>query len=132
MAVTPAELLQFAQSFVGDTDEVSLRAAASRAYYCGYHSTQSLGTLLPEPPYVSEVKGSHDRHIKKFADFERGGTLENYYSQIRGMGFILQQMRSLRTRADYKIDEEFLASQAEETVHFAQKLLDKLGEVPLP
>lgn len=131
MAITPVELLQFAKSFVGDTDEVSWRTAASRAYYCAYHATQPLGALLPDPPYASEVKGSHDRHIKKFTDFERGGAYGTHFSQIRGIGYILQQMRSLRTRADYKIDEQFLASQARESVQFAQKLLEKIGETPL-
>ena len=110
---TPLELLQFAESLVG-TSEVSNRTAASRAYYAAYHACTNKYTTLGK----REGVGMH----RSFID----GLKDSNISQDRSIGYMLETLHRIRTKADYQLSSEFSAVNATEVTNGAGRVMEKV------
>lgn len=119
MPIDAIELLDLAEVLVDAEDEVSWRAAASRAYYACYHYAVPVNDGLDQSP-----TGDYGLHRQFINDF-----IKNPSSNIRAIGYSLQQCMRARINADYKIDTSFTQSEAAETTHQAKLTFDLIDKV---
>ena len=118
MAITPDELLSYAESLAGAPREVAVRAAASRAYYAAFHRCDPLAATLPDSG--AGRRGVHQQVIARLAGFM--GEPGERRDLIRKLGELLQQAKNLRTRADYYVDRDFTAMDARVTLSYAETI----------
>lgn len=121
MTIAPKDLLAFSESLVSSTDEVTLRAAASRAYYAAYHHSLSYAIeneieILKAPP--EERAGVHGDLIYTF----RQHSAEN----IRQAAYSLQQAKDIRSKADYKLQSNLVNNDVQLVIAYTRKVFTHL------
>jgi uncharacterized protein (UPF0332 family) len=121
--------IAFAKTLVGSGSEIAHRTAASRGYYSAFHACRSLAAKLPDP---QDSNGMHDRDIRAMCEYPVTAANRDTAMAIRKVGYIMKQCRSLRTKADYRIDEDFLQTEAEETIAFAEKVIAAIQTIKFP
>ena len=94
MATTPDELLRAADELAEGVRESDWRNAASRAYYAAYHACIPLafGSVSAQPGH---------------REIARRLTRPTAAMDSRSAGYLLDQCRELRERADYRISTDF-------------------------
>lgn len=124
MSVTSNHFLLSAEELIKGDREIDFRNSASRAYYSCYLEARSYAKELPD---VSVGKGgAHIKVIRKFAEYSVKNENQKRSEAIRKIGFLLDQVKSHRTRADYKIDGVYLKNDAEQTIGEAKKIINKI------
>ncbi|MDH4121030.1 MAG: hypothetical protein OEV94_04925 [Deltaproteobacteria bacterium] len=118
MPITHHDLLEWAERQAEQPDEVSRRAAASRAYYAAFLPSEDLSKPIPEP---EDAKGMHDRVIKK---------LLSSTEQHKVIGKLLSTIKSRRVMADYKIHENWTETQTKTVIENVKKVLSLLSSLP--
>lgn len=113
MAITSADFLRISEELIENSDEIYYRTSASRAYYGIFHICQQLAAQLPGEENPGE--GSHQRIIKKLK--KNPGN-----EKIRTIGNLMDQMRLLRVRADYRLNFHFGKSLAEQLIFTAKEI----------
>ena len=114
MPVTPKLLLEAAKALGQGKSEVDQRNAASRAYYAAYHRCLPIAESIGLP---AETKGVHRDLI---------GTLTKTRDmQVKSMGYMLDQCRGLRVKADYEIQIEFSAENARLVMDQCERILSR-------
>ena len=48
---------------------------------------------------------------------------------IRGIGYILEQCKSLRVTADYRLNETIGLKAVEESIRCAERIIEKVGDI---
>ena len=111
MAITPDELLQTADELAQGNRESDWRNATSRAYYAAYHACIpfAFGSASAEPGH-REIA---DRLTRPTAAMHS-----------RSVGYLLDQCRALRERADYRINADFLRGDANTTLRATRRIFD--------
>jgi hypothetical protein len=133
MPVACTDFFTFAESIKGDSDEISLRASISRAYYGAFHACQQWhDTKLPHPGHdVGMTGGVHQTLINQLTNPDPGcGRDLGMYS--RSLGYALRALRDLRTLADYHLSETVDKEQMKNARAQAKVLIDKASQVPAP
>jgi len=132
MAAEPKDLLDWASETVCDDGigEVCLRACASRAYYAAYHSVTWIGEQLP--PAHDKRGGVHDQLCGQLQSPHRPDNWRSKDLTLRSLGYILQQQRDVRVRADYKLSEDFTSDDAEESIRRAGQILEMSAALSPP
>ena len=126
MAITPVDLLRTAELLANDPTEVFQRAAASRAYYAAFHFCAPIARSLPLGLPNGRL-GTHQRVIRALIRFD--GSPRGQRKQVRFLGHRLRQARDLRSRADYELQRDFTASDAELAVDLARQVLGSAGDM---
>lgn len=120
MTILPSDLLSLARRLLVASDECSRRSAVSRAHYAAFHSCR--GFALKYSSFDRNPKGSHHKaladYLMRFAEGSSDRQLE-----IREIGRVFEQLRLLRSRADYSIDLDFPSAKAESGVNLADYIL---------
>jgi uncharacterized protein (UPF0332 family) len=102
MPVTPTLLLEAAQALRQGGSEVDQRNAASRAYYAAYHRCLPIAEGIG---LVATGKGVHRDLIDTLIGARP--------PKLKSIGYMLEQGRRLRVKADYEIASEFARDQAQ-------------------
>ncbi len=126
MAVTPADLLSYAESLIQNSDEIRLRNGAGRAFYAGFHACRPLAARLGT--IRKQEEGTHQWMIRAFKNY-RGGPDENAAKEVRTLGKIYWYIRDLRSRADYDIDNNFKPHQAQQIVETTKRLMVRVAQL---
>ena len=116
MAVTPEGLLEAANSIAKGDQEIDWRNATSRAYYAAYHRCR----LAAQEARLSiaEVGGMHAALVETL-------TAPLTSSSLKSLGYLLEQCRRRRVKADYHIDEMFSRDIADATLADSKVILAK-------
>ncbi len=118
MPIQPHELIECAIELLNKKNEAHNRAAVSRAYYACYHKAKPQLEYL-DPPPRSGQGGVHENLIR---------TLEHASAtQVKGIGYRLRQLRSLRVAADYEIDDAFGPNKAQAAVGDAKTIYEEIA-----
>ena len=96
MPVSPDQLFDLAESPEHEDSEVQLRNSSGRAYYAAYHRCLSIGERLG---LQFEESGAHRNLIDTLT--------KNSNMKLKSIGYLLEQCRRLRVKADYDIDLEY-------------------------
>ena len=89
MSVTPTEILEAAKGFANGNSEVDWRNAVSRAYYAAYHRSMLIVEGLG---FAIEGGGVHRMLVDTLT--------ENRNPNIKAVGYMLEECRRYRVRAD--------------------------------
>lgn len=128
MSCNHNDLLQLAKQLVADQNcsEVVRRCAASRGYYASLHLSSVMF-----PPDASAHRGKDEsshafiiRCIKRYAAGPNPGRL--VAAKIAAQ---MANMKRLRNRADYEIDEEFSMDDVEKMMVRAESIIASCDEV---
>jgi uncharacterized protein (UPF0332 family) len=119
--VTTDGLLEFAKTLASSIDEVQLRASVSRAYYSAYHYAKNYADeyaidILKAPPEYNG--GMHADLIYSF--------MTHSAKNVRAAGHALNEAKSLRTKADYYLDQKIIVANALATIAHAETVRRKL------
>ena len=126
MAITPVDLMNLAQDLAKRPDEVSQRAAASKAYYFAFHTCKS---LLREIRTGPELGGpSHRAVIAELTRFNSPSN-PNLNRKVNGLGYMLAQLSDLRSVADYELDEDFSEATTRMVMAGALKAEERVREI---
>ena len=101
--------------------EVDCRNAASRAYYCAFHTCKQL--LKQYPPTESPYGTEHQKIINELKQHQD--------KRLKSLGNILERSRDQRVRADYKLGEKFVIQDAKIVIGAANKLLQEIDAIKL-
>lgn len=126
MAITPEDLLQYAESLILGGNEISARAAAGRAFYAAHHFCKPILKQIDPNPNTQE--GTHHKIIRLFSNYY-GGRNEDVSRKIRAIGAMYRQVREIRSRADYEIDSEFAKDDARLLVETAKRISSRISEL---
>ncbi|MXW49882.1 MAG: hypothetical protein F4X81_10595 [Gammaproteobacteria bacterium] len=118
MAVTPERLLEAATSIAKGDQEVDWRNATSRAYYAAYHRCR---LVAQEARFsLTEAGSVHAALVETL-------TTPLSSAPLKSMGYLLEQCRRRRVRADYRIDENFSRDIANAVLADSKRILEKAG-----
>ncbi len=111
MAITPDELLRTAEELARGSRESDWRNGASRAYYAAYHACIpfAYGTASAEPGH---------------REIARRLTQAAAPVASRSAGYLLDQCRELRERADYRISAEFGRDDAQTALSASHRIFE--------
>jgi len=118
MGIAAGDFLSFAEKLLSEETEINYRNAASRSYYAAFHYCLPITELLDKP---SQDGGIHATVCKKLS--------ESFDHKLKSIGYMLQQCRSIRVRADYGLDEDFSRSGGELAIKLAKKIIDRVLEL---
>lgn len=114
MAIQKEDFLAFAKALPEDC-EINLRNAISRAYYAAYHGCLEI--------YRADNSADGGVHSKLIAGLKNSSVQKD-----RQRGFILEQLKSLRTTADYYLSESIDLKDKQMAIKQTERLLKLLQE----
>lgn len=112
---TSEDLLTYSQKMYEQKDsygEIGLRNVARTAYYALYHKLN--GIELDDIPTSNRNYGSHEMLIQKLRSSDD--------LEFREFGLLLASLKSVRTKADYKLNQRFSESDAYSTLRKVEKM----------
>ncbi|TXX73391.1 hypothetical protein [Vibrio cholerae] len=102
--------------------EVVLRNSARSAYYALYHKLLDIEIeAMPSPLDSERNYGSHELLIKQLRTSKK--------HEYRELGVLLATLKSIRNKADYKLERRFSDADAYSTVRKVEKAFEKLSIV---
>lgn len=116
MAVTPEGLLDSAKSIAKGDQEVDWRNASSRAYYAAYHRCRLAAQQARLS--IAETGGVHAALVDTL-------TAPLSSAPLKSLGYLLEQCRRRRVKADYHIDDVFPQDLADATLADSERILRK-------
>ena len=125
MAVTPQDLLQYAESLIQESGEIRLRNAAGRAFYAAVHACRPIYNQLDTGPETRE--GTHQKMIRLFSEYH--GPDESISRRIRALGAMYKQVRDLRSKADYEIESDFTEGEAKTVLGTVRRIVERTAEL---
>lgn len=111
MAITPDELLRTADELARGDRESDWRNATSRAYYAAYH------VCIPFAFGSQSAEPGHREIANKL-------TRPTAAMHSRSAGYLLDQCRGLRERADYRISADFLRGEVNTALRASHRIFD--------
>ncbi len=120
--IIAADLLSYSKELYKNagSDEVALRNVARNSYYALFHELASIE--LESIPVTERSFGSHEQLIQQL----RASTEEKH----RKLGLLLASLKSVRTKADYKLDRHFSEHDARSTMLKVDRVFQELSQVP--
>ncbi|WP_026600230.1 hypothetical protein [Methylomonas sp. 11b] len=112
MPIDKWEFLQFAKALPDDS-EIQIRNSISRAYYAAYHHCLDV--------YKMDSSADGGVHAKLIS-----GLVKSPDTNDKKIGYILKQLRALRTTADYDLSSTVTANDKYTTVSQTERLIDIL------
>lgn len=126
MAINAEALLKYAEGLLKGSGEIQHRNSAGRAYYAAFHCCRPLAKRLgPQPP---KKRITHHEIIRIITGF-LGGPDEETAQKVRGLGPQYKQIRDLRNKADYDIELDFTAGDAQLLLLTAKKIQARTEEL---
>ena len=126
MSVTVTELLDLATELRADPREISWRGAISRGYYAAFHHADVWHQALPshgEPP--DYAGGKHHELACRLTKPTLPSADQRRTLSVTA-GYILRDGHRLRVKADYHLNEGITASETDQLLISARKLVARL------
>ena len=117
MAVTPNDLLEAARDLATGNREVDFRNAASRAYYAAYHRCKPIAKGFG---LRTSARGVHSDVIDALSVATKPAPKQ--------LARLLRKCRTLRSKADYRTDQNFKRSEVETSVRHAERIFAIAGQ----
>ncbi|MBI3992277.1 MAG: hypothetical protein HY342_03310 [Candidatus Lambdaproteobacteria bacterium] len=128
MPITPNDLIQLAERWLEeDSSEATIRAAASRGYYAAFHVCRELHHSIC-PISVDEKIRPHKVIIDDFSNFANNDA--DYSRKINALGAMLKHARSIRSQADYELEDTFEKITADQLLQTAKRIISKISALP--
>ena len=121
MPVTPDEILRSAITLGGGEAEVDWRNACSRSYFAAFHRCRKIAEAFE--PHV-ELGGSDTHRLVYEILTERSNKPNSV-----GAGYMLDQCRKLRNRADYDINDEFHLASCRSAIQTSRDIMAKADAI---
>lgn len=119
MAFSWGKFLALAHELSSRGDEASLRTAASRAYYFAYHLAEPIAKASPKWAAArSSCRGYHQAVWKVLSEDAR--------AEAQEAGDEGEDLRELRTRADYEKLATLAKSEVEAAIKAAERIETRL------
>jgi uncharacterized protein (UPF0332 family) len=99
--------------------EIDCRNAASRAYYCAFHTCKQL--LEQCPPKESQRGAEHEKIIAELRKHQD--------KRFKILGNMLNTSRDQRVHADYRLDKKFALADAKKLLLSTKKLLQEIEKI---
>lgn len=112
---TSEDFLTYSQTMYEQKDsygEIGLRNVARCAYYALYHKLNKIE--LDDIPTSNRDYGSHELLIQKLRSSDD--------IEFREFGLLLASLKSIRTKADYKLNQRFSDNEAYSTLRKVEKM----------
>ncbi|GJA84694.1 hypothetical protein [Aeromonas caviae] len=126
MAISPEDILMFAEDCSRKSGEVNHRNAVARSYYASFHCVKQC--LVNEPDsQTSSVHAHLIRYLEKDAvrnEPALAGTKEGM-----ALSYMLKALKTRRVIAEYELDDNFDEAQASLAVADAKKLFARCNEL---
>jgi len=126
------DLLHLAKDLASAPDEVRRRTAISRAYYSAFLRAEMLERhIVDEPPSASK-EGVHAYRSNKFTQLNRNNHSDidaEVVFKIKSVGYLLKNLKAQRVVADYHLDRNISAGDAEQSITEAESIATKLKEI---
>ncbi len=134
--INSEDLTQLAKSlrdigqFPSELHEACLRSSASRAYYSSYHCALELSKECPEPKH--KIRGGvHKRHITRMIECPHGHFARKATLEMRRLGNLLNQLKDIRTDADYRLNDELSPVTADLALNLNSKIIQGCARLTL-
>lgn len=115
MAVSPAEILESAETSGNGSSEVDWRNATSRAYYAAFHRVKPIAERVLN---FSSDRGSVHHELVQALQHERN-------SSLRQLAYMPDECRKYRARADYDIDDDFPFTVCKTVLELSKRVITK-------
>lgn len=126
MSVNAENFLQVAeQSFSNASHEMDYRNSISRAYYAAFHAVTPISLSLPLIAH-GKTHNSHEAIIAALTDCLPS---QPHAFKLKSIGYQLQKLKAQRVKADYRLDDNLVASDAEEQLYKTKLLLKQIAEL---
>lgn len=131
MPVKATDFLESAKRELQNGEEVNFRNGISRAYYAAYHSCIPLDSILPNHGGIRTNVGVHEQFISKLTAHPtmRDGLAKNAGTKIKSLGYVLNQCRTARYKADYDLDATVTINEVEGQISLTEKVIEKVREL---
>jgi uncharacterized protein (UPF0332 family) len=113
------EFLGSAQELIQGNREIDYRNAASRAYYSAFHCCKSLVEKLPNTH--GSIGSSHQKVVADLLSYPD--------NRIKKLGRKLEQAKTLRHQADYKLHIPFTRNNAKQVILHVKQILLEIDEI---
>lgn len=122
MSTTPCELLDWAKAQQLN-NEASCRACVSRAYYAAFHDCGIFQCALPSPGAGSAKGGMHENICHQLQNpAPEASEEQRKKSKLRGA--MLRALKHVRVTADYGLDQEVSAVDANNATAKAEVIMN--------
>lgn len=121
MPVNSEDFLGFAKDCHKRNDEIGFRNAIARSYYGAYHHVL--------PCMAHGPKDSHQGLIDYLQGDASRGSEAFDAKYLKGISFILSQLKAQRIVADYRLDQPVTFKQSEVAIGMTERLFDKCAEM---
>lgn len=127
MPITANDLLSLARVLVEGDDEISWRSGVNRAYYAAYHSLLEVCSFLPASCARQRTNDrvSHAEVIARLTQWKPVGSAACLQRMAMSAGVALRDIRearSMRERADYRLDTTVNKEEAKRQLARASQL----------
>ncbi|MBY8314954.1 hypothetical protein KW543_04145 [Vibrio fluvialis] len=118
--IVAKDLLSYSKALyeTANSEEIVLRNVARNSYYALFHELASIE--LKSVPVTERSFGSHEQLIQQL----RASDEEEY----RKLGLLLASLKSVRTKADYKLDKNFTDHDARSTMLKVERAFQDLSQ----
>lgn len=120
MTVSSADFLTSADAAHNAGSEIDFRNCVSRAYYSVFHAASPVADAHFPDPNAGTAMGTHARLSKRF--------LASSSLKAKGVGYVLENMKRARVRADYDLGDTIDASDAQQALADARAFSGKLAQ----
>ncbi|MDR5777374.1 MULTISPECIES: hypothetical protein [unclassified Caballeronia] len=120
MTVSSADFLVSAIACSNGGAEIDFRNCISRAYYSVYHAALPVADAHFPDTNAALAMGTHERLSKRF--------LASPTRSAKGVGYVLENLKRARHRADYDLGDEVTGSDAAQAIADARAFAQRLSQ----
>jgi len=128
MSNSHVELFNMAETiYKSSTSEIEFRTVVNRSYYAAFHHARIFHDALPSVGNApTHPVGVHEKLIQQLLNpsFSKSSN-ENVYNLSKSIGYILKNIKKLRTSADYHLDLQVTKTNADTALIQSKSILDK-------
>lgn len=127
MTTSHVDFIEFAINCDLESSEFTRRNAASRAYYGAFNGCTTLCDTYNVPKFADTNGGAHEQLIDALINCVVPDS--EFQKSAKSLGVQLQQIKKIRRHADYKLDEPFDSKDADFTLHYSKRIVERVNEL---
>lgn len=106
MSICPEDFISVAEALATNQTEAAMRSSVSRAYYGAFHGANGFHASLGTPGRLGEKPaGVHEDLVQRLINPGISGD-DPRHTRSRQIGAMTRQLRDLRVKADYRIEQD--------------------------
>lgn len=127
MSIAVGDLLDLAKDLRANSTEVSWRGSISRAYYAAFHQAGDWHQALPSQGMLPGKPGGKHHDLAGQLSNPTLPATDQRRSLSMSMGYMLRDAHRLRVKADYSLNENITASETDQLLISARKIVASLS-----